>query len=105
MSKRLISIIAIALLTCGVLFAAQSFTTLDVRKYHGKNGIKPLTTALDVNFVQIASTSNPTFGALTVTATTTLSGVTLIIANLPTATTGLTTDMIWSNNNILTVIP
>jgi len=45
--------------------AAQSFTTLNVRQYHGKTRIPQLTAALDANFAQLAATGNPTFAAIT----------------------------------------
>ena len=43
----------IAVLTSGMVFAAQSFTTLNAKAYHGKTNIKPLTAAIDANFAQV----------------------------------------------------
>jgi hypothetical protein len=45
-------------------YAAQSFTTLNVRKYHGKSGITPLTVALDTNFASISSTSDVEYAGI-----------------------------------------
>jgi len=48
--------------------------------------------------IGVGTTDAVTFDQLTVTATTILSGI-------PTATTGLTSGMIWANSNVLTIVP
>ena len=83
----------------GLGLAAQSFTTVNQSTYWGKTGIPALTTALDANFAQVGTSTSPTFAGLTI------SGATVSVAGLPTATTGLASGRIWLNSNVLTVIP
>ena len=50
--------ISVLIVLVGVVWigiAAQSFTTLNVRQYHGKTRIPQLTAALDANFAQLAA--------------------------------------------------
>jgi hypothetical protein len=46
-----------------------------------------------------------TFVHLTATGTVTASGDTIIMANLPTATTGLASGTLWNNSNVINVVP
>jgi len=83
----------------GFGLAAQSFTDVNSSTYWGKTGIPALTTALDANFAQVGTTTSPIFAGLTI------SGASVSVGSLPTATTGLASGRVWLNSNVLTVIP
>ena len=82
MRERLVTWAVAALIVSGLAFAA-TFTDVDTAKYHGKTGLKAMTSVLDANFALVESgTITPSTSSLTNGQALTVAGSVYILTGI-----------------------